>query len=355
VEFYCSSLSRRTMLAGLTASVCPIPALGQTPSSSPPFARGAIVPPNLGSRIEAQKKASAASDRLLRSDKDYSALLKLSHPLTFAPEKALPARFDWRDQDKVTPVRHQSVCGSCWVFASVAAFESAYLIAAQQTSKSLALHVSEQQVLDCGFVETGCGGGWHEVVCVYLQMIGQVDSNKYPYDEQQPQKGVCRSDFGIRPYYLSNWGYVSSSTAIAPDATIKQAIRTYGPLVTSVAATNAWDSYDRSRNQNWAVDFPQWIFSGTPTKDMKESDINHEVLIVGWDDRRGVWIVKNSWGPAWGDQGYINLRYGTNYIGFGASWLQAWSPKGSTTLLSRLSSLARQSELLNLYPPGQFK
>jgi cathepsin L len=51
--------------------------------------------------------------------------------------------------------------------------------------------------------------------------------------------------------------------------------------------------------------------------------IDHDVLIVGWDDNVGAWIIKNSWSTDWGDQGYIRLAYDNNNIGFNAAWVQA--------------------------------
>jgi cathepsin L len=300
--------------------------------------------------MQAQNRSSDAIRKLLLSDPAYSALLKASNPFAISQTGALPSRFDWRDSGRVTPVRRQHSCGSCWVFASIAAFESAYLIAVNRTANQQPIRVSEQQALDCTFVEHGCGGGWHDEVCVYLQALGEVDHARYPYDENDPRKGTCRGDVGDRPFWVSNWGYVSSSGVIASDAAIKQAVLAHGPVVTAVAATDDWDQYDKRRNPNWARDFRDWVFRGTPTSNLKESDINHEVVIVGWDDTRGVWLIKNSWGADWGDQGYMNLSFGANYIGFGASWLNAWNPAGPSALFATLNTIAKQSDVLKFHP-----
>ena len=72
-----------------------------------------------------------------------------------------------------------------------------------------------------------------------------------------------------------------------------------GPVACSVV-TKGWDSYfrvygDGTPNPGWS-DF-KWIFIGEPTASLKETDIDHEVVIVGWDDTSpGIWLIKNSWG-----------------------------------------------------------
>ena len=352
---YRPELNRRAALCGLVSSVLSLPALAQGPSRPLAHARGAIVPPNLAARIQAQNRSSEAINRLLISSPEYSELLKSSNPFATPQTGTLPSKFDWRDSGRVTPVRRQSTCGSCWVFATTAAFESAYLIAANQAASQQPIHVSEQQALDCAFAETGCDGGWHEVVCLYLNLLGAIGDDNYPYDEKDPRRGTCRGDVGNRPFWLANWGYVSGSIEIASDDAIKHALRAYGPLVTAVAATGEWDRYDKQVNPNWPTDFPNGVFRGTPTGNLKVSDINHEVVIVSWDDIRGVWLVKNSWGPDWGDQGYVNLSYGSDYIGFAASWLRAWPPAGPSALFARLNSLVRQSEVLKFHPSLQLQ
>jgi C1A family cysteine protease len=343
-------LTRRAFVSGLALSTFPAVVAAQTSGYQPTrYARGAKIPPRFQSHIQAQNRASRATEKVLQADPEYMKTLVINSQLPQA-QKSLPARFDWRDAGKVTPVRKQGGCGSCWVFAATAAYEAAYLIATNQTSKQLELHVSEQQGLDCSFSETDCAfGGWHEVVFVYLQYLGEVASDKYTYNSDAPQKGKCVSDFASRPYYLANWAYVSNDPTLASDTAIKQAIQTYGPLAASVAATGDWDFYEKA-NPNWNKDYPNAVFSGTPTKNLQLSNINHEILIVGWDDNRGVWLVKNSWGPQWGDEGYINLRYGSNYIGFGASWVRALPPDTNKALVAQLKVTNQKSELLKHYP-----
>lgn len=349
-----ASLTRRAFVSGLALATFPSTVIGQTRDFQPTrYARGAKVPRQLQNHIKAQNAASKARDKILRADPNYMKALSTANPRILSPKKDLPSRFDWRDFDQVTGVRNQGQCGSCWIFAAIGAHEAAHLIATQKTYTRLPLHVSEQQVLDCSFSETNCVvGGWHEVVLLYLQLKGLVADDQYPYHPDFPTRGACVSDFGARPYYVANWGYVeigaSANPMIASDYALKQAIQAYGPLTSAVATAN-WDFY-RKTNPNWEKDYPDAIFNGEPSEKLRTSDVNHEVLIVGWDDSRGVRIIKNSWGTDWGDAGYINLRYGTNYIGFAACWVLALLPDTAKYLGQKLETVTRKNELLKFYP-----
>jgi cathepsin L len=293
---------------------------------------------------------SLEREKTLNTIPEYMKLRKQVSPALASPGLR-PSKFDWRDYDQVTEVRRQGTCGSCWVFGAIAAYEAAYLISAGQTNKQAELHVSEQQILDCSFAETNCVvGGWHEVVLVYLKFKGAISGKQYTYDPDHPTRGACVSDFGSRPYFVANSGYVDlDDKLLASTEALKQAIYAYGPVVSAVAATAAWDSYEQA-NPDWKTEYPNAVFKGEKTKDLKESDINHEVLIVGWDDNRGVWLIKNSWGPEWGDSGYINLPYDTNYIGFGASWVTAAPPSLAKSFVSKFDTVNERKELLSIYP-----
>jgi cathepsin L len=85
-----------------------------------------------------------------------------------------------------------------------------------------------------------------------------------------------------------------------------------------------------------------------------ESDsrpIDHAVVLIGWDDSKQAWIIKNSWGSAWGDDGFLYVKYGTNSIGFGAAWAEAWpkdyapTPKIRMLLNNSLKSTAKTAKL----------
>jgi hypothetical protein len=252
------------------------------------------------------------------------------------------------------------------VFAAIAAYESAYLIANDKNPVDGDGYpwpdVSEQEALDCGFVDNDCVlGGWHEPVLMYLLTEGEVSGHTYPY---HAMKGFCTTKLSNRPYSVLNWGYVadgsSPRTVLPTDASLKQAIMKYGPIASAVI-TKGWDKYykktsDGTPNPNWSSSFPNGVFRGTPNSQCKVEDIDHEVAVVGWDDAEGVWLIKNSWDTSWGDEGFMKLSYGSNFLGYGSSWVQV-QPDGSVspTLQNRIRSINNESPLLHFYPEMKAK
>jgi C1A family cysteine protease len=363
----CAPLTRRAFICGLT-SVAALPSAAIAQASAGPTAagqmvirsRGARVPAGLANRVREQNRLAAAFNKTLQANQELTRALTDANPRLFTPLGSLPAQFDWRNSNRVSPVKDQGICGSCWVFAAIAAYESGYLIANNIDAVQngvVAVNVSEQEALDCSFIENDCVlGGWHEVVFLYLVLEGEVSGVTYPYHEA---KGYCTSNIP-RSYYLLNWGYVTDASGanaslIPSDVALKQAIYRYGPVASSVM-TKGWDNYSKlnangNPNPRWSVDFPNAIFRGEPTTSLKQSDIDHEVAIIGWDDRLGVWLIKNSWGKGWGEDGYMKLKYQSNYIGFGASWVTVAPNTIVSAALSIRSTLKNRNIFLKkVYP-----
>ncbi len=323
-------ITRRVFVGGLGASALSTPLFAQTQTgASVKHGRGARVPPGLKHRIAEQNKHAARVKDALATDPDFAKAMNAAKPRSTADSETPPSKFDWRDHNGVTPVKDQGICGSCWVFAAIAAFESAYLIANEQ-----AVSVSEQQGLDCAYQEMDCVlGGWHEAILLYLTTLGMVAEKDYPYRDIRTH---CTSNLGERPYYALNWDYISDKL-IPTDAEIKKEIWTYGPVISAVLTTDDWDDAG-------AI---------IPGEKNPKLDTDHEVLIVGWDDTvdNGVWIIKNSWGKDWGDGGFSRLPYGCNNIGFGASWVTVAPPNSvSPSLAKTLRAINTNNSLLPLFP-----
>jgi cathepsin L len=325
-----------------------------------PFFRGARIPADLAGRMKLQGETASAVLGALSADTRFLQMSRSGFPRLFDTRReALPKSWDWRRDKRVTPVKQQGSCGSCWIFAAIASYESAYAIANQIDAVNLngqpTFRVSEQQVLDCGFVESDCRGGWHEEALLYLRTRGVTTADAYPYEANKAQ---CNTAVP-RTYRALTWGYLPAdiSLPIPTDENLKWFVRYYGPVACAVA-TRGWDSYrkyysDGTFNPAWYSNFPSGVFEGEPTPNFKVNDIDHCVVIVGWDDDEGVWLVKNSWGPFWGDGGIMKLRYRRNCIGYGATWVMAYPANAvSEELERRLEDIERSSEFRRRYYPA---
>lgn len=202
--------------------------------------------------------------------------------------------FNWADYGAVTPVKDQGNCGSCWAFGTHGAFEGSFAIL-----NKVQINSSEQDTLDCSGA-SDCGGGWWAYD--YLVNTGSADEANYPYGAV---KNACNAG-AARSYKAAVWGYVNSRVQIPSVAELKKALCDYGPLGVAVAVTSAFQAYKNG------------VFNEGST-----ADINHAITLIGWDDSKQAWRIKNSWGVGWGESGYMWIAYGCNKIGYGASWVQA--------------------------------
>ncbi len=227
--------------------------------------------------------------RLPPDIEERRARAKAAGKLITAPEGiAFPPSFDWRTQGGVTPVKNQGNCGSCWDFCATAQFESYILI-----YSGLEEDLSEQQVLSCNTQGQGCDGGWMDTAYEVWMNYGAVRESCMPYHENDTDPCIqtsCEVAATLDDYFYVDENIDAIKTALLD-----------GPVVCAMAVCGTFSSYT----------------GGCYDEDCTE--INHGVLIVGWDDTmcngQGAWIVKNSWGPDWGVDGYFYIKYGSCYIG----------------------------------------
>lgn len=200
----------------------------------------------------------------------------------------LPASFDWRynNGDWLTPVKNQGQCGSCWAFASVGANESQIDIDSGDftTDENLA---EQYLVSDC-FSLANCGG-------LYLSDIpnlfnfhrdnGIVDEGCYPYlAANSPCSPNCKEPL----WNIESWRAVAANIIA-----VKTALVNDGPIWVGLYMSSSFDASDIMRCNK----------TGDKT-------INHAVVIVGYNDVGGYWIVRNSWGADWRGDGYFKVGYG---------------------------------------------
>jgi hypothetical protein len=197
------------------------------------------------------------------------------------------------------PVRNQGACGSCWAFAGAGIVDISYRIRYDR-----AANVAEQELIDCagGFAHgaiNACSGFFIESTMLHFQLNGVAWEQRYPY--QARDRGTC----GNPPYSykVSAWGWVGFGWASVSD--IKDALCRYGPVATTIEATSAFMNYtggvfaQKGKSQYGPI-----------------PSVNHAIVIIGWDDARGAWRIRNSWGTGWGENGYAWVKYNHNGIGW---------------------------------------
>lgn len=180
---------------------------------------------------------------------------------------------DWSSNGKVSKVKNQGQCGSCWAFSATAAMESGLLIAGQT------INLSEQQLVDCSrsYGNQGCSGGWMDSAFQYVIDHGITNEESYPYVARNQ---ACAKDGG--------------------DVKIKGFVDVPG-------CDNLLNALS-GRPISVAVDASVWSQYRGGVLSSCGTSVNHGVLLVGATD--AFWKIKNSWGSGWGEQGFIRLARG---------------------------------------------
>mmetsp|Transcript_35378 Transcript_35378/g.110304 ORF Transcript_35378/g.110304 Transcript_35378/m.110304 type:complete len:437 (+) Transcript_35378:68-1378(+) len=223
----------------------------------------------------------------------------------------LPAQFTWKGVLRATTnIQDQAQCGSCW------AFSSATVLRAHSELFQKDHHFSAQQIVsctpnpkECGG-RGGCTGATAELAMDYVARAGCLAERDFPYKAaevkcpstmQLPTPMDISTISGPSLHQMVGGGGSAASLGLRgfqklPENQLEPALSALvseGPLAVSIAAGSGWNMYSRG------------IYNSCP----KEVVIDHAVMLVGWggSGAKGYWQIQNSWGPAWGEGGYIRM------------------------------------------------
>ena len=201
--------------------------------------------------------------------------------------------FDWRDKDGenwVTPVRSQGSCGSCWAFSAIGVVESAARIYAN--NPDLNIDLSEQHLVSDCCSAGSCNGGWPDWALDYVRDTGVPDEDCTPYNARDSSCNPC-SGWTDKALKIDGYVYVQPTKE-----DFKAALQQYGPMSVVLTVPSDWYYYRTG------------VYSPTQSREDGVGWANHAVILVGWDDSDDCWIIKNSWGAGWGENGYARVKYG---------------------------------------------
>jgi len=244
----------------------------------------------------------------------------------------LPKSFDWRNVNGVnylSPIRNQGHCGSCYAFASMGMLEARMRILTNNTQTPV---FSPQDVVACSRYSQGCDGGFPYLIAgKYAQDFGVVEEQCYPYlgknqDKCEPTLPNCQRT------HVAKYEYVGGYYGGCSEEKMMQELVNNGPLAVAIEVYPDFQQYKSGIYHHVESIKAHWLKQSSSEGYNPFELTNHAVLAVGYgeevnknsDQVEKYWIVKNSWGEQWGEQGFVRIRRGTDEIAIESLAQQSW-------------------------------
>jgi cathepsin C len=223
----------------------------------------------------------------------------------------MPREYSWIKYD--TPVRNQGECGACYSMAATDVANIRLRIATQMKDKTI---LSPQDVLSCSRTNQGCEGGYPFLVGKHAAEYGLVPEACVPYKASDIDCDSVRftsSSCASKRYFAKNYRYVGGYYGSCNELLMMKEVMRNGPVIVAFQAPSSLFYYTGG------------IFTGPPPKHEGATEhgvryweqTNHAVVAMGWGEENGhkYWIIKNTWGPKWGENGYFRIQRGTDECG----------------------------------------
>lgn len=247
-----------------------------------------------------------------------------------------PDSIDWRQNGAVTEVKDQGSCGSCWAFAAAGAVEGAWG-AAGHTLKDVAV----QEFVSCNEDDLGCRGGRVDTTLRWLareRSGNAVTEASYPYDSASGSAPPCndKSCWAISAAATDDWCTNNCRNVVPNCPPALCSCEGVNPHIKIAATVTKKGCQDLPADEDQlaaqlaqtgpfaiAINAGPWTgYKGGIMTDCPQGSVSHGVVAVGYGtdtvdgNATKYWLVKNSWGKSFGEDGYIRLAFGSNQCSF---------------------------------------